>query len=296
VILSEGLKKPRVLGYGWYDYGSNTRDLALSYALLKQHKIVIANYENLMVALASEMEKNQYYSTQEKLALFLVGREYDQQQGKWSATLQTKASTFPLNASASLFHELDAEALTQGITLKNTHATPLYAALSVQGFPLKMPPNKTDVIELTRKMYTPDGMEMSKRPLIVGETIIMHVTVRAKADIKTGLLIDRIPAGLEIENTHIVQGENMAAVKIDKIDPVEAMNNSHIKHVEFRDDRFVAAVHMSHEPIHLFYRLRVVTPGTFVIPPLYAEDMYRPEIMGHIYDPHMLTIVEAKRP
>ena len=31
---------------------------------------------------------------------------------------------------------------------------------------------------------------------------------------------------------------------------------------------------------HFFYRVRVVTPGKFVVPPTYAEDMYQPMIYG----------------
>jgi uncharacterized protein YfaS (alpha-2-macroglobulin family) len=32
--------------------------------------------------------------------------------------------------------------------------------------------------------------------------------------------------------------------------------------------------------MQFFYRVRVVTPGRFVVPPTYAEDMYQPQIYG----------------
>ena len=105
------------------------------------------------------------------------------------------------------------------------------------------------------------------------------------------MVVDRIPAGLEIENLNLVQGESLGAVKINDINPADAMMDSHIKHVEFRDDRFVAAVKLDavygnrfngrdYGTLHLFYRARVVTPGQFIVPPLYAEDMYRPNILA----------------
>ena len=33
-------------------------------------------------------------------------------------------------------------------------------------------------------------------------------------------------------------------------------------------------------PARLFYLVRAVTPGTYVVPPPQVEDMYRPELRG----------------
>ena len=52
------------------------------------------------------------------------------------------------------------------------------------------------------------------------------------------------------------------------------------EHTEFRDDRFVAATDLRDGPLHLFYVLRVVTPGKFTVPAPFAEDMYRPDVRG----------------
>jgi uncharacterized protein YfaS (alpha-2-macroglobulin family) len=43
----------------------------------------------------------------------------------------------------------------------------------------------------------------------------------------------------------------------------------------------------------LFYRARVVTPGEFIVPALYAEDMYRPNIFGLAGGSEKLTIVDV---
>jgi uncharacterized protein YfaS (alpha-2-macroglobulin family) len=131
------------------------------------------------------------------------------------------------------------------------------------------------------------------RPLKVGETVIVHITAKSRTLIGTGMVVDRIPAGLEIENLNIVQGEQMGAVQIAKLNPAEAMNDARIKHVEFRDDRFVAAVRLDGNVLNLFYRARVVTPGKFVVPPLYAEDMYRPDLFGLTGGSDTVTVVDA---
>jgi uncharacterized protein YfaS (alpha-2-macroglobulin family) len=87
------------------------------------------------------------------------------------------------------------------------------------------------------------------------------------------------------------------------VDPAQAMQDRHIKHIEFREDRFVAAVRFDSNPfvdsrfnnrtLHLFYRARVVTPGEFIVPPLYAEDMYRPTTFGLTGGNEMVTVVDA---
>lgn len=55
------------------------------------------------------------------------------------------------------------------------------------------------------------------------------------------------------------------------------MQNAAIKHQEFRDDRFVAALDVNgYDTTHLLYLARAVTPGTYRVPPPQVESMYRP--------------------
>jgi uncharacterized protein YfaS (alpha-2-macroglobulin family) len=102
------------------------------------------------------------------------------------------------------------------------------------------------------------------------------------------LVVDRLPAGLEIENPRLVDSGDVksldwlkTAVKPD--------------HTEFRDDRFVAAFDFfgsgstrrqrgsdgdSRAPASsatVAYMVRAVTPGSFVHPAATVEDMYRPD-------------------
>ncbi len=57
------------------------------------------------------------------------------------------------------------------------------------------------------------------------------------------------------------------------------MENQQIRHMEFRDDRFIAALELYEKQTHhLLYLVRVVTPGKYQLPAPCMEDMYRPEI------------------
>jgi uncharacterized protein YfaS (alpha-2-macroglobulin family) len=210
-----------------------------------------------------------------------------------------------LSQKGTYFRAVSPAELATGVRVGNTSGGLLYVELSLSGNAIQQPPARSDIIELSRTIYTPDGRVISGRSLQTGETVIVHISARSKTAIGTGLIVDRIPAGLEIENLNIVSGEQLGTVTIAGMNPRDVMKNSHIKHVEFRDDRFVAAVRLDPSyfvnrvndlaTLHLFYRARVVTPGEFVMPPVYAEDMYRPNIFGLSGGSEMLTVVDVKK-
>ena len=90
------------------------------------------------------------------------------------------------------------------------------------------------------------------------------------------LLVDRLPAGLEIDNPNLVDGGAIDAFSWLKkdVDP---------DHTEYRDDRFVAAFDRAENQSAFFnvaYVVRAVAPGKYVYPPTTVEDMYRPERFG----------------
>ena len=296
--LAEGVAKVRVDGYWWGDYGSRLRDAALSYVLLERHKLKIEGQDNLIAVAAGEMGRTRYYtSTQEKLALFLLGRQFIGGDGgaKWTAEVTEKDKPQSIEGAGSLIRPLTAAALQGGIHVKSTHGGKLYLQLSFSGNPVKMPDSRGDVIALSRDLFEADGKPLRDRALRVGESVIVRVTVNARnwSVIPSGIVIDRIPAGLEIENLNIAQGEGLGSVSIDNVNPAQAMLDRRIKHVEFRDDRFVAAVRVDGQTMSLFYRVRVVTPGKFVFPPLYAEDMYRPDVYGLTGGNGTLTVTDG---
>ncbi|MFC6755282.1 hypothetical protein, partial [Halorubrum tibetense] len=68
---------------------------------------------------------------------------------------------------------------------------------------------------------------------------------------------------------------------IDQQPLEQLINNTQLKHQEYRDDRYVAALDVNHyQAAHLFYLMRAVTPGSYQVPSPLVEDMYRPERRG----------------
>ena len=50
------------------------------------------------------------------------------------------------------------------------------------------------------------------------------------------------------------------------------------------------------QPLELFYLVRAVTPGKYVVPATFAEDMYRPEVRGIGKAEGEITVVDKKGP
>ncbi|MDR0440848.1 MAG: alpha-2-macroglobulin family protein, partial [Candidatus Accumulibacter sp.] len=295
--IDAGLGKPRVSSSWWGDYGSQIRDSSMIYVLLKKHGVERPGREALVAQVAGLLESGRYLSTQEKLAVFLLGRDFaEQKTGEWSASLAAAGKEKTIGGRGMQFEPLSADDLAAGVTLRNTHAQRLFLELNLSGHPIEMPPARNDAFRLTRTWYTADGRLLpsgfAARALEVGESLIVRVKVKPRGRYANALIVDYVPAGVEIENVNLSQGEQNA-LSIDGIDIRQAMQDARIKHREFRDDRFVAALRIDRE-MNLFYRVRVVTPGRFVVPPTWAEDMYQPTVYGLSGGGWTITVTDGK--
>jgi len=302
--LQQGVKMDRLPGYWWWDYGSNLRDAALSYVLLERDKIQVPGGAGLLlgrVENAMAARGPWYYSTQDRLALFRLGQVLGNgEQKPWSATVTSDGVSRTVDSKLTPFAEVSADQLAHGLSLNNSSDQRLFVELALSGSPVQTPTppaGNEQRITLSREYLRGDGSPLGGAPLKVGDTVLVHLQANSvNTVVGSALVVDRIPAGLEIENLNLVQGESGEGVKVGDIDVTQAMQNERIAHVEFRDDRFAAAVKLGWGPLDLFYRARVVTPGQFIVPPLFAQDMYRPQVFG-VLDPHnKMTVVDANAP
>ncbi|MCL2830184.1 MAG: alpha-2-macroglobulin family protein [Betaproteobacteria bacterium] len=291
------------------DYGSEVRDFARSYALLAQHKMTHPQRENLLFNLVGKLSggKN-WFSTQERLALFLAARAAGEGgEGEWSAALilpekGKDGSSKGREVIASRGTAIRAFApllLDKGIEIENTGGKTLWLEAEAGGYPLKpsMPEGNTRTkITLEHAWFNADGAPWKGGRLRVGDMLIARVAVSSNQIIEDGLVVDPVPAGLEIENLNLSQGEAAGSFNIENENVVQAMNDPKIRHLEYRDDRFVAAARLDGQKMNLYYLLRVVTPGVYTVPAVYAEDMYRPEIraFGPSAPPVTVFDVEGK--
>lgn len=297
VALDDAMARPYGIRADWEwdwlgDYGSALRDQGLAYALLVRHKVEHPQRENVLPSIAERMNRH-YYSTQERIALFLAAHAAGGNAAEaWEAVLNTADGAARLSARNTELRSLDPALAAKGISIENKGGVPLWVEVEAGGFPLKAPAASSEKMAIERKWFRPDGQPWNGGALKVGDMLLVRLKASAPQRIEDAMIVDHIPAGLEVENLNLSQGAQAGEFEVDGVNLASAMANDRIKHREFRDDRFVAAVRLDGKPLHLFYMLRVVTPGRFAVPGTFGEDMYRPAIRAHGPAGEAITVVD----
>ncbi|MEW5755343.1 MAG: alpha-2-macroglobulin [Pseudomonadota bacterium] len=307
--IEEGLGKPLATDRYYYlgDYGSPLRDTALMAYLLEKEKINVAGRSELIFKLADATAGQQYLSTQERLALFKAGVALSLSENTaWAGELLLGKSAQPVSGLGSYQRLFEGSELKNGLAFRSTSNDKLFAELVVTGYPKQAPAQRLDDIHVVREYYDINGKLLAnssidgKRalpPLATGEMVVVHLRVSAKRRIPDALLVDLLPAGLELENQNLEHAVKLDRFSIDGMSMAElqSQNQGRVKHQEYRDDRFVAAFDLYEWGYaDLFYLARAVTPGTYTVPPVYVEDMYRPYLQGISHTLPDLTIVKAR--
>ncbi len=278
-----GEARPQYFG----DYGSRLRDEALMIALLHERGVARPEYDARAIALGRELDARRssgwmWLSTQEQVALARLGKALLANPKKLVAGELVVGGTAedvgPRKAFARVF---DAAQLAQGVRFVPQGDAPMFASLEVAGVPRSAPEPDKRVIGIERAWYTTDGKPWTPRPLKEGEALIVRLSITADRVMPDALVTDLLPAGLEIENLNLGDGRQWADVVVDGINIGDRADAADVRHEEFRDDRYVAALKLERgSTARVFYLVRAVTPGTYTVPPPLAEDMYRPDLRG----------------
>ncbi|QLG91140.1 alpha-2-macroglobulin family protein [Pseudomonas yamanorum] len=277
--LVAGLAATRKANEWLADYGSPLRDQAMILALLEENDLAKGKREERLFELSDQMAASQWLSTQERNSLFLAGRTLlAKPETNWTAQLTSGGETRELNNAQSGL-KLEGALLTSPLTLRNQGSEPIYQQLSISGYPQQSPAASGENLSIRREYLGMNGQPLNLRNLNSGDLVLVHLTVSAnKQRVPDALVVDLLPAGLELENQNLAQSaaslENASSqVKEWR----ESMQNASLKHQEFRDDRYVAALNLDgYGTTHLLYLARAVTPGTYRVPPPQVESMYRP--------------------
>jgi uncharacterized protein YfaS (alpha-2-macroglobulin family) len=168
------------------------------------------------------------------------------------------------------------------LTVQNQGSETLYQQLTLSGYPRQAPAPSGNGMEIRREYLGMNGQYLDLRNLRSGDLVLVHLALKAHSQVPDALVVDLLPAGLELENQNLAQSaaslENASsAVKQWR----ESMQNANVVHQEYRDDRYVAALKLdSYGTTHLLYLARAVTPGTYRVPPPQVESMYRPNVQA----------------
>jgi alpha-2-macroglobulin len=278
--LAKQSERPRWLG----DYGSPLRDEALLLALLHEHRLGTPEVGARVITLARELRPpaagQMFLSTQEQLALFRLGRQLlADDPPPLAGQLRIGTRQQPLPAQALHTLTLDADALRAGVRVTLAAADAVWIAEDLVGFPRQPPTPLSEGLQVQRAWYRMDGTPFEGGVLREGETLIARINLQADEDVPDALVTDLLPGGLEVENLALGDSEALAQLHIDGQSLAERQWSAEIRHEEYRDDRYVAAVRLYPGQVaRLYYLVRAVSPGIYTVPPPHAEDMYRPRV------------------
>jgi hypothetical protein len=264
------MPKP-VLVFGRTDYGSALRDAAALVSLASEgnapHATVTAAVERVEAARGL----TPYTSTQENAWLVLASRAIAKDGG---VSLEVDGSP----VKTALYRSFtSAEVAARPVKITNIGDTPMQAVVAVSGAPVTPEPAAANGFKIERNYFTLDGKpaDISHAHQNDRFAVVLKIT-EAQPEFGRIMVVDYLPAGLEIDNPHLVSSGDTGT--LDWIEDGEEPEDT-----QFRDDRFSAAIERAGNDSPVFtvaYVVRAVTPGKYVLPQAYIEDMYNPSRYG----------------
>lgn len=266
------LRSGRDTGEYRADYGSRLRDGAGLLALASESDNATAIIQPV-AKIVDEERGTRRTSTQEEAWLVLAAQAVARDAG--SIVLRADGA----DHKGAFYRTYKDAALGDGnpVTVANAGAAPVQAVVTVSGNPVEPEPAIARGYTVERSYYRLDGSEIQPSSVQQNDRLVVVLKVtEAQAREARVLLVDRLPAGFEIDNPKLVDSDTVASLTWLKRDVEPA-------HTEYRDDRFVVAFDRQPDQPAFFtvaYMVRAVSPGRYVHPGAQVEDMYRPERYG----------------
>jgi uncharacterized protein YfaS (alpha-2-macroglobulin family) len=272
-------KRPEWLG----DYGSELRDLGVMLALAQEAGLAKPEYAARAYDLARTLSGESgvvWFSTQDQLAILRLGKALAAQAPRsFAASVAIGGDVSESTGRALVSRAFDPAQLAAGVRITPSGGAPLYATTEVTGIPRRYAPTERTDFRITRRWFNTDGTPWQGGALSEGQVLVAHLKVESANPMRDALVVDLLPGGLEVENLNLTDASQWASVTIDGVALSERAGAANIRFEEYRDDRYVAALELyGGSAANLFYLVRAVSPGDFVVPPPMVEDMYRPAL------------------
>ncbi|HSV25152.1 MAG TPA: alpha-2-macroglobulin [Xanthobacteraceae bacterium] len=269
----ESLVPPR-FEFGRQDYGSTLRDAAAVVMLAAEGNAPQPTITTAMQKVEAAREAVVRTSTQENAWMVLAARAIGKQ-ARVSLDVGGEARQSPL------YRTVQASQLqVSPLKVTNTGDAELRAVVSVNGAPVTPEPAADKGFKIERFYYTLDGKPADPAKARQNQRFAVVIKVTEPTPQYGRVIVaDYLPAGFEIDNPRLVSSGDTGTLGwiTDAVEPVYS---------EFRDDHFGAAFDRDSKSPAVFtvaYVVRAVSPGTYVLPQAYVEDMYRPDRYGRTY-------------
>jgi uncharacterized protein YfaS (alpha-2-macroglobulin family) len=267
---AESLAPKPVIEYGRSDYGSALRDAAALVSLAGEGNAPRATVTQAVQRVEAARGLTPYTSTQENAWLVLAARAL----AKESMSLDVDGAP----VKTALYRSYKAADMAgKPVKITNTGDAPVQAVVSVTGAPVTPEPAASNGFKIERNYFALDGTPADPTQAKQNDrfAVVLKIT-EAKPEYGHIMVADYLPAGFEIDNPHLVSSGDTGT--LDWIEEGQEPVNT-----EFRDDRFTAAFNRAGNDKAVFtvaYVVRAVSPGKYVLPQAYVEDMYNPSRYG----------------
>ncbi len=248
------------------DYGTKLRDAAAMLALAAESRPVPALVPELISYASASRVGKTWTSTQEEAWMLMAARALSA--GTDAISLDVNGSPHQGGWSRRMTGD---EIAAEPISIVNRGTSPVDAVITTVAAPSQPLPAGGEGFAIERAYYTLEGEDANVQEAHQNDRFVVVLKVnQLNAWPSRTLVTDLLPAGFEIDNPGLVSSAELS--NFDWLEKTEAA------HLEFRDDRFVAAFDRGTTgEITLAYVVRAVTPGVYVHPAAQVEDMYRPE-------------------
>ncbi|WP_462322856.1 alpha-2-macroglobulin family protein, partial [Halochromatium sp.] len=190
-----------------------------------------------------------------------------------SAAHEAASSREPGSAPTS--GSAPASGSASALKIANAGDRPLTAMLTRTGIPAVPAPAGGHGYSIERSYYDLEGRRVDPTQITQGARLVVLITVRADQQRAARLLInDPLPAGLEIDNPHLLRSGSIEGLPWLNLVTEPA-------HIAFGSDRFAAAVERERRDprsFQLAYVVRAISPGRFAHPAAQVEAMYQPSL------------------
>ncbi len=277
-------------------YQTPLRDLAAITALAAEASLP-EFVERLGERLGRDVPEAETLSTQEKAYLLLAvnaltGGETD---------VQVRTEGLGTGRDNQRQYQVSASELASGASFRLGGETPLFRSILVTGAPVSAPPAATSRLRAEKRFYSMTGSAADVSQLRQGDRLVIALTITPEERrVNPVIVADLLPAGFEIEA--VLRPADGQLTEYDWRSGEERMRTgafgflgeiARAQSMEAQDDRFVAAIDVADNPVRLAYVIRAVTPGSFAVPGVVAEDMYRPDVFARS-QPGRVSILAAQ--
>jgi uncharacterized protein YfaS (alpha-2-macroglobulin family) len=269
----KAIEKRRAINTYYRDYGSDMRDAASIVALMAETLPSSERSQKLSEALEKQYHERQYLSTQEQAWILIATHAL--------STSPSANMTFEIDGKPggpqSKAYRWQMSGEDKDLTVANTSENAIRLIQSVRGIPSEPLAAVQEGFEIERTYFTTDGRLVDIAAVKQHDVMVVLIEGKATTGAKHELLVvDLLPSGLEIENSALAGDTNgQGDAGQFKFLP----DLSRAEYQTARDDRYVAAIDLigGRRTFAVAYLVRAVTPGTFVHPAVFVEDMYKPD-------------------